>query len=102
VFLTEQFSDWKWVEDTLLPWAIDRDVTVTAGRIAADVESFLAMPFAENVRLMVRFWDCPWHRKLRAYDEVSIGNVYDMTTFCAGQGQQTKPSDYTDDRSIES
>ena len=102
VFLTEQFNDWEWVAETLVPWAAVRDVTVTAGRVAADVESFLAMPVAQNVRVMVRFWNCPWHKKLRPIDEVSIGDVYDMTTFCAGQGQQTKPSDYTDDRSIES
>ena len=101
VFLTEQFRDWQWVADTLLPWAQDNAVTVTAGREASDIEAFFELPIAKHVRLVARVWNCDWHKRLRMHDEVSIGNVYDMTTFLTNDGHQTRPSDYIHDKTIQ-
>jgi hypothetical protein len=100
VFLTEQFESWRWLEQTVLPWARQHGVCVTAGRTDAQMDAFFRLPVSADLRVMVRFWNCPWHTMLRPGDEVSVGTIYDMVTMPVGQGHRTKPQDYAGDKAV--
>jgi hypothetical protein len=100
LFLTEQFEAWEWAAEEIVPWARSKDIQVTAGRTAEQVDAFFLLPVAEKVRLMVRVWGCKWHAQLRPTDEISIGEPYHMITVPVSQGQVTVPADYANDKAI--
>lgn len=100
VFLTEQFEAWEWLEQVVVPWAKEEDIFVTAGRTEAQMDAFFRLPVSADIRVMVRFWNCPWHTMLRPGDEVSVGEIYNMVTMPVAEGHRTKPADYTADKAV--
>jgi hypothetical protein len=99
VFLTESFFEWDWLSDILFPWAAENhpQLIVTIGRYTKDMTEFLLLPFRDNLRVIVRFLDCPWMTDLKSNDQITVGVPYDLTTFRVGDGVETRPSEYEKD-----
>jgi hypothetical protein len=97
VFLTESFFAWEWLEKELLP-SLHQKLMVTIARHACDVPDFFSRKVSERIRLMVRYLDVPWYRRLRMDDEVTLGVPYNLVTFAVDQGVITIAHDYEKDR----
>ncbi len=100
VFLTETFFDWEWLGVILFRWAAEHrpQLLVTIGRHAKDMPEFMLLPFRDKLKVIVRFLDCPWMAALGSSDEISVGVPYNLTTFRVGEGVQTLPHEYKNDR----
>lgn len=96
VFLTENFTDWAWVQQHVLP-RTKGHLTIAVNE--DDVDDRLTWPILWRATLMVRAnMRAPWMEKLRANDQVTVGVPYSLVTWAVRDGVRSTPPDYKMDR----
>lgn len=102
IFLTENFSDWDWFADNVLP-VLDSQpeqlYRITIGTAPERLPFLLGLDFIHRCTLMVRVdMKADWIHKLRPQDQITVGVPYKLTTWLVSDGVRTEPDDYLDDK----